>query len=130
VGAIHGRILTAWSVAGVAGPMLIAALRQAQLDHGVPKNLVYDGTLYIMAGLLAVGLVCNLLIRPVHEKHYMTDAALLRERSLQHEDMAAGDAATAARGGFGALGVIAWLAVGIPFAIGLFIALQKAAALL
>jgi len=130
VGAIHGRILTAWSVAGVAGPMLIAALRQAQLDSGVPKNLVYDGTLYIMAGLLAVGLICNLLIRPVHGKHYMTDEALLRERSLQHEDMAATDAETAARGGFGILGVVAWLAVGVPFAIGLYIALQKAAALL
>jgi MFS family permease len=130
VGAIHGRILTAWSVAGVAGPMLIAALRQAQLDSGVPKNLVYDGTLYIMAGLLAVGLICNLLIRPVQEKYYMTDEALLRERSLQHEDMAAADAETAARGSFGVLGVIAWLAVGAPFAVGLYIALQKAAALL
>jgi MFS family permease len=130
VGAIHGRVLTAWSVAGVAGPMLIAALRQAQLDNGVPKNLVYDGTLYIMAGLLGVGFICNLLIRPVNEKHYMTDEALLRERALQHEDMAAADAETAARGGFGVLGVIAWLAVGVPFAIGLYIALQKAAALL
>ena len=130
VGAIHGRILTAWSVAGVAGPMLIAALRQAQLGNGVPKSLVYDGTLYIMAGLLAVGLICNLLIRPVREKHRMTDEALLRERSLQHEDTAAADAQTAARGGFGVLGVIAWLAVGIPFAAGLYIALQKAAALL
>ena len=129
VGAIHGRILTAWSVAGVAGPMLIAALRQAQLDSGVQKNLVYDGTLYIMAGLLAVGLICNLLIRPVNEKHFMTDEALLHERSLQHEDTAAADAEAAARGGFGALGVITWLAVGVPFAIGIYIALQKAEAL-
>jgi MFS family permease len=131
VGAIHGRILTAWSVAGVAGPMLIAALRQAQLGNGVPKNLVYDGTLYIMAGLLAVGLICNLLIGPVHERRRMTDEALLRERSLQHEDTTTvADAQTAARGDFGILGVIAWLAVGIPFAAGLYIALQKAAALL
>ena len=130
VGAIHGRILTAWSVAGVAGPMLIAALRQAQLDNGVPKHLVYDGTLYIMAGLLGVGLICNLMIRPVHEKYFMTEEALLRERALQHEDITAADAETAARGGFGALGVIVWLAVGVPFAIGLYIALQKAAALL
>jgi hypothetical protein len=129
VGAIHGRILTAWSVAGVAGPMLIAYLRQAQLDHGVPKARVYDGTLYIMAGLLVVGLLCNLLIRPVHEKHYMTDEHLAAERALQHEGFVAADAETAARGDFGLIGVLAWLAVGIPFAIGLFIALQKAAAL-
>jgi MFS family permease len=130
VGAIHGRILTAWSVAGVAGPMLIAYLRQVQLDSGVAKALVYDRTLYIMAGLLAVGLVCNLLIRPVSEKHYMTDEALAHERALQHEDLVASDAETAARGGFGLIGVLAWLAVGIPFAIGLYIALTKAAALI
>jgi len=130
VGAIHGRILTAWSVAGVAGPMLIAAARQTQLDHGVPKALVYDGTLYLMAGLLFVGLICNLLIRPVGEKHQMTAEALAREEALLHETTAAAAAETAARGGFGLIGVLAWLAVGIPFAIGLLIALQKAAALL
>jgi MFS family permease len=130
VGAIHGRILTAWSVAGVAGPMLIAALRQAQLDNGVPKTLVYDGTLYIMAGLLCVGLVCNLLIRPVHEKHHMSEDELARERALQHEHIGLAGASSAARGGFGLIGIAAWLAVGIPFLIGLAIALQKAAALL
>jgi MFS family permease len=129
VGAIHGRILTAWSVAGVVGPLLITELRQAQLNAGVAKNLVYDRTLYIMAGLLAVGLVCNLLIRPVAEKHYMSEEDLARERALQHEDTMAADAETAARGGFGVIGVLAWLGVGVPFAIGLYIALQKAAAL-
>ena len=130
VGAIHGRILTAWSVAGVAGPMLIAAARQTQLDHGVPKALVYDGTLYLMAGLLFVGLICNLLIRPVGEKHQMTAEDLAREEALLHETTAAAAAETAARGGFGLIGALAWLAVGAPFAIGLLIALQKAAALL
>ncbi len=45
VGAIHGRLLTAWSVAGIVGPMLIANLREAQLNAGVAKNLVYDNTI-------------------------------------------------------------------------------------
>jgi MFS family permease len=130
VGAIHGRLITSWSVAGVAGPMIIASLRQAQLAAGVPKNLVYDNTLYIMAGLLFVGLLCNALIRPVNPKHYMTDAQLAAERALQREDLSAADAATAARGRFGILGILAWLAVAIPFGYGLTIALQKAAALL
>ena len=85
VGAIHGRLLTAWSVAGVAGPVLIASIREAQLGAGVPKNLVYDRTLYILAGLLLVGLVCNLLVRPVAPKHHMTEEELRHERSLQHE---------------------------------------------
>ncbi len=122
VGAIHGRILTAWSVAGVAGPMLIAALRQAQLDHGTPRTLVYDNTLYLMAGLLGVGLVCNLLVRPVAEKHYMTPPP-------EGERPTPPKAAAAGPGSLGLLGLLAWLAVALPFAAGLFIALQKAAAL-
>ncbi|HEY1613859.1 MAG TPA: OFA family MFS transporter [Rhizomicrobium sp.] len=129
VGAIHGRLITAWSVAGVVGPASIAGLREFQLAHGVAKNLVYDGTLYIMAFLLFCGLICNVFVKPVDEKHYMTDAELARERALQHEDVTAMTANTAARGAFGVTGIIAWLAVGIPFAIGLIIALQKAVVL-
>ena len=129
VGAIHGRLLTAWSVAGVIGPVLIANLRQFQLDAGVAKNLVYDYTLYILAGLLFVGLICNFLVKPVAEKFYMTDEELAAERRLAHETMSDPRAETAARGAFGASGVLAWLAVGIPFLIGLWIALQKGAVL-
>jgi MFS family permease len=131
VGAIHGRILTAWSVAGVAGPMLIAALRQAQLDAGASKAVVYDQTLYLMAGLLIVGLICNALVRPVDERRYMTDQDLARERGRQHEPSGeTADAETTARGRFGVIGVLAWAAVGAPFLVGLCIALQKAAVLL
>jgi len=130
VGAIHGRLITAWSVAGVVGPALIAGLREVQLAHGVPKNLVYDGTLYLMALLLLCGLVCNVFITPVKDRHYMSDEELARERALQREDLGRADAQTAARGKFGVAGFLAWAAVGIPFAIGLSIALQKAAALL
>lgn len=129
VGAIHGRLLTAWSAAGVIGPFLIAAIRQTQLDAGVAKNLVYDNTLYIMAGLLFLGLICNALVRPVKSSVFMTDAELAHERSLQHEDLITSTAETSARGSFGVVGVLAWLAVGIPFLIGLYIALAKAAAL-
>jgi MFS family permease len=129
VGAIHGRLITAWSVAGVAGPLIIAHLRESQLASGLAKSLVYDRTLYIMAGLLVLGFICNLLVRPVDEKNYMTDAELARERSLQHESRSAAGAELAARGPFGGLGALAWAAVGIPFLIGLYIALKKAAAL-
>ncbi|OIQ84326.1 putative MFS-type transporter YhjX [mine drainage metagenome] len=129
VGAIHGRLLTAWSVAGIVGPLLIAALRQAQINAGVAHNLVYDRTLYILALLLAVGLVLNLMVRPVHEKHNMDEEQLARERSLQHEQHGAAHAEHAARGTFGSVGMLAWLAIGIPFLIGVVIALQKAAAL-
>src|SRR5579862_1419479 len=127
VGAIHGRLITSWSVAGVAGPALIASLRQFQIDHGVARTQIYDTTLYIMASLLFFGLICNAFVKPVNPKHWMSDEQLARERSLQHEDRVHADAETAARGTFGLGGVLAWLAVGVPFCIGLYIALQKAA---
>jgi MFS family permease len=130
VGAIHGRLITAWSVAGVVGPALIAKLRETELARGVPKNLVYDRTLYIMVGLLFIGFLCNLFVRPVGERFHMTPEQLARERSLQREQRAASAAAAAeAPGGVGPVVLISWLAVGIPFLIGLYIALKKAAPL-
>jgi MFS family permease len=130
VGAIHGRLITAWSVAGVVGPALIAKLRESQLAAGIPKNLVYDRTLYIMAGLLFIGFLCNLCVRPVNERYQMTPEQLAKERSLQREARPAVATATGMGEGFSPLVAIAWLAVGIPFLIGLYIALKKAAALI
>ena len=129
VGAIHGRLITAWSVAGVVGPALIAGVRDAQLEHGVPKNLVYDGTLYLMAGLLFLGFLCNLFVTPVRSHHFMGDTELAEERARQQEYVFLPDAQIAARAEFGMAGVLAWAAVGILFATGLYLALQKAAAL-
>lgn len=71
VGAIHGRLLTAWSVAGVAGPVLVNYLRESQIAQGVPKADAYNMTMYIMAGLLVIGFIANLLIKEVHEKHHI-----------------------------------------------------------
>ncbi len=71
VGAIHGRLLTAWSAAGVFGPVLVNYIRQYQINHGVAKADAYNVTMYIMAGLLLIGLVCNLLMRAVHERHVL-----------------------------------------------------------
>ena len=71
VGAIHGWLITAWSVAGVLGPVLVNYIRQYQIDHGVPKAQAYNITMYIMAALLVVGFFCILLIRPVNARHYM-----------------------------------------------------------
>jgi MFS family permease len=65
VGAIHGRLLTAWAVAGVLGPVLVNYIRQFQIDHGVAKAQAYSITMYIMCGLLFVGFLCNLAMRPV-----------------------------------------------------------------
>jgi MFS family permease len=70
VGAIHGRLLTAWSAAGVLGPVLVNYIRQYQIDHGVPKAQAYSITMYIMCGLLLIGFLCNVAMRPVDEKYY------------------------------------------------------------
>jgi len=65
VGAIHGRLLTAWSTAGVLGPVLVNYIREYEIAHGVAKADAYTTTMHIMAGLLVIGFVCNLLVRPV-----------------------------------------------------------------
>jgi MFS family permease len=70
VGAIHGRLLTAWAVAGVLGPSLVDYIRQFQIDHGVAKAQAYSITMYIMCGLLLVGFLCNLAMRPVLERYH------------------------------------------------------------
>ena len=70
VGAIHGRLLTAWSTAGVLGPVLVNYIREYRLAHGATAIDVYAVTLYLMAALLLVAFVANLLIRPVDARHH------------------------------------------------------------
>jgi hypothetical protein len=128
VGAIHGRLLTAWSTAGVLGPVLVNYIREYQLDHGVPRAQVYSITMYVLAGLLAVGLVCNLLIRAVPQKNYMTGAQLAElDRSVDTSRP------STQAGRPNALNVTpawmlhaAWLSVSIPIAWGVWVTLQKA----
>jgi MFS family permease len=130
VGAIHGLILTAWSAAGIFGPVIVNYMREYQLEHGVPRAQVYDTTAYILCGLLAIGFICNLLVKPVDGKHFMTDAELDAERKLAHESARA--ATASARGPASAeksppaLVAGAWLLVGIPLAWGVWITLEKA----
>ncbi len=71
VGAIHGLLLTAWSMAGIFGPVLVNYIRQWNVDHGVPAAQAYNITMYVMAALLIVGFFCNLFVKAVHERHYM-----------------------------------------------------------
>jgi MFS family permease len=75
VGAIHGLLITSWSVAGIAGPVLVNYIREYNISHGVPKADAYNITMYVMAGLLVVGFFCNLFIRPVDSRHHMTKEA-------------------------------------------------------
>ena len=71
VGAIHGLLLTAWSMAGIFGPVLVNYIREYNVTHGVPKAQAYNTTMYIMAGLLVVGFIANLCVRAVDKRHHM-----------------------------------------------------------
>jgi MFS family permease len=71
VGAIHGMLLTAWSAAGVFGPVLVNYIREYNVTHGVPKAQAYNTTMYIMAGLLVIGFICNFFVKAVHQRFHM-----------------------------------------------------------
>jgi hypothetical protein len=95
---------------------------------------VYDITMYVLCALLALGFLCNLLVRPVNEKHFMTDAELKAETRLSREETpatgTAGDTGLAVAGTGNRLKLrVAWLAVGVPSAWGVWTTLSKAIAL-
>ena len=123
VGAIHGRLLTAWATAGILGPVVVNYMRDYQLGLGIPREQVYNQTMYILVGMLVIGLIANLAIRPVADKWFMTDAELAEEKRLAHERAAA----TEVGSGSGSNGttptvvvVLAWAAVGIPLIWGVY----------
>jgi len=90
VGAIHGRLLTAWSAAGVAGPLIVNAIADAQTSAGKSGADLYTLSMYIMVGVLLVGFIANLLIRPVSERYLEPSADAERFRRDAEPAVAAG----------------------------------------
>ncbi|HEY4892044.1 MAG TPA: MFS transporter, partial [Reyranella sp.] len=127
VGAIHGRLLTAWSTAGIVGPVVVNYIREFQINAGVPRAQVYDFTMYILAGMLVVGFICNLMIKPVDPRWYMKEEEVLAlQAKTTSTAMAAGGSYGIDRGGLDGAAVVAWLIVGVPIAWGVWITLSKA----
>lgn len=152
VGAIHGRLLTAWSTAGVLGPILVNYIREYQLSIGVPKQAAYNQTLYVLAALLIVGLLCDLLVRPVSEKYFMSDDDLKKSdnspksvknyddendyadfedaveegKSVHQSAELTNQNITKAPASSNLLLYMSWLVVGVPMAWGLYNTLNKA----
>jgi len=129
VGAIHGRLLTAWATAGVIGPVVLNYMRDYQLGRGLPREQVYNQTMYILVGMLVVGLICNLLVRPLNAKWFMTAEELAKEKQLAHEQVQATAAptltlisrsTTQASKSSRLLLVLAWTAVCLPLAWGVY----------
>jgi MFS family permease len=126
VGAIHGRLLTAWSTAGIVGPLIVAYMRDAEIAAGVSRPHIYDRITLALAALLAVGFVANLLVRPLAARWFMKDAERGPVGTSQPVSEAASGASGIGHGGLDATALLAWLAVGIPIAWGVWITLSKA----
>jgi MFS family permease len=129
VGAIHGRLLTAWSTAGIIGPVVVNYIREFQLAAGVPRDQLYNTTMYILCAMLIAGLICNYLIKPVNPKWYMSEADMTKlqatsakkEAAIQHGSFGIG------KGGLDLSAALFWLFVGIPLAWGVWKTLVSAA---
>ena len=125
VGAIHGRLLSAWATAGVLGPVIVNYMRDYQLGLGIPREQVYNQTMWILAGLLIVGLICNLLIRPIDEKWFMSADEFIKEKHLAEdrihdEEVNENETNDMANSTPLILVYVAWAVVGMPLAWGIY----------
>jgi MFS family permease len=137
VGAIHGRLLTAWSTAGILGPVIVNYLHDTRLEAGVPYAQIYAPIFLVLAGMLVIGFIANMLVKPVADKYYMTDAELELEHKLAHEKAVATSVGTSESSVSAVspaasrtlLAALAWALVLIPIAYGIWSTLQKASIL-
>src|SRR6478752_6493778 len=131
VGAIHGRLLTAWSTAGIIGPVVVNYIREAQLAAGVPRDHLYDFTMYILCGMLIIGLICNFLVKPVNPKWYMSEdevAKLQAASAKSATDIPSGSFGIG-KGGLDWQAAVFWAFVGIPLAWGVWTTLKATVAI-
>lgn len=133
VGAIHGRLLTAWATAGILGPVLVTYIHKFQIDRGVPKEAAYNLILYVPAGMLFLGFICNLLVRPVAKHHFMSQEELDKENSHRHKPNTASlddpkpiESTKPTAGSWVKVG-IAWVLVCAPLTWGVLKTAEKAA---
>lgn len=132
VGAIHGRLLTAWSVAALAGPSIVNWMRESRVRAGLGGVDAYDTTLYVMAALLLAGLLCNLLVRPVDPRHHDWQATAVSESlSTRGEDRTDRGGPPVEPASARCLGsrLATWMVVMLPLAYGVYQTIRKALAL-
>jgi len=130
VGAIHGRLLTAWSTAGIIGPVVVNYIREAQLAAGVQRSHLYDFTMYILCSMLIVGLICNFLVKPVNPKWFMSQEEVAKLQAASAAGTVASGSFGIGKGGLDWKAAVFWAFVGIPLAWGVWITLQSAAKIL
>src|SRR5882724_8435654 len=129
VGAIHGRLLTAWSTAGIIGPVVVNYIREAQLRAGVPRDQLYNTTMYILCSMLVAGLICNWLVKPVNSKWHMSAEEVAKLQAASAKSAAAVQYGSfgIGKGGFDTKAALFWAFVGIPLAWGVWKTLESAA---
>ncbi len=128
VGAIHGRLLTAWSTAGIVGPVIVNYLHDTRLADGVAPDKVYGHIFYILAGLLVLGFIANLFIRPLDPKWHMSDEEVAAEQAKLKSASASGKGGSfgIGKGGLDFKAALFWSLVGVPLAWGIWQTLVKA----
>ncbi|WP_426412098.1 OFA family MFS transporter [Bradyrhizobium ganzhouense] len=127
VGAIHGRLLTAWSTAGIIGPVVVNYIREFQLAAGVPRDQLYNTTMYILCAMLIAGLICNYLIKPVDSKWYMSEAEVSKlQASIPGANAGQGGSFGIGTGGLDGKAALFWAFVAIPLAWGVYKTLLSA----
>jgi MFS family permease len=116
VGAIHGRLLTAWSTAGIVGPVVVNYIREFEITAGVPRDHVYDVTMYVLAGMLVIGFFCNMMIKPLSDRWFMKpeEVAALQAKTAGAA-IGEGDYGIG-KGGLDGKALAFWCFVGIPIA--------------
>ena len=129
VGAIHGRLLTAWSTAGIVGPVIVNYLHDTRQAAGIAPDQIYGPIFYMLAGLLVAGFVANLLVRPVNAKWHMSEADVAAEQRQAARDVRGRRRqarSASARAASTLKAVLFWLLVGIPLAWGIWNTVEKA----
>ena len=128
VGAIHGRLLTAWSTAGIIGPVVVNYIREFQLAAGVPRDQLYNTTMYILCAMLIGGLICNYLVKPIDHKWHMSaeEVAKLQAGSAKSAAAVQSGSYGIGKGGLDAGAGLFWAFVGIPLAWGVWKTLESA----
>jgi MFS family permease len=128
VGAIHGRLLTAWSTAGIIGPVVVNYIREFQLAAGVPRDQLYNTTMYILCAMLIGGLICNFLVKPVNPKWHMSEAEVAKLQAASAKSAAAVQYGSfgIGKGGLDVRAALFWAFVGIPLAWGVWKTLESA----
>uniref|UniRef100_UPI003FA7457F MFS transporter small subunit n=1 Tax=Sphingomonas sp. TaxID=28214 RepID=UPI003FA7457F len=117
--------------AGIVGPVVVNYIREAQISAGVPRAQVYDFTMYMLACFLLLGLLANAFIRPLNPKWFMShaEAVALASKGENAARVASRGGQGIDRGRFDALAALAWAAVGLPLAWGVWMTIEKTAAL-